>query len=106
ERRIVPDGVLRVVSWFDGDGRDVLEGATALGFEGVMGKRADSRYLPGERGRTWLKFKSVQEQDFVVGGYTAGEGARRSTFGALAIGYYDDQGRLRYAGNVGSGFND
>jgi len=105
ERRLIVDGI-RLISTFEGDGRDVAEGAEALGFEGIVGKRADSRYLPGERGHTWLKFKTVREQDFVVGGYTAGEGGRKSTFGALAIGYYDAKGALRYAGNVGSGFDD
>jgi len=49
--------------------------------------------------------KAVREQEFVVGGYSAGEGARRATFGALALGCYDD-GKLRYAGNVGSGFDE
>ena len=97
---------LRLVSAMPGSGADVAEAAEALGFEGVVAKRADSRYEPGVRARTWLKIKSVREQEFVVGGYTAGEGARRSSFGALALGYYDAQGRLRYAGNVGSGFNE
>jgi bifunctional non-homologous end joining protein LigD len=105
ERRLYVDGI-RLVSSFEGDGRDVAEGAQALGFEGVVGKRADSRYAAGERARTWLKIKTIREQDFVVAGYTRGEGARRSTFGAVAIGYYDDDGVLHYAGNVGSGFDD
>lgn len=106
ERRIVPDNLLRLISTFEGDGRDVAEGAEALGFEGIVGKRGDSRYTSGERARTWLKFKTVREQDFVVGGYTPGEGGRKSTFGAIAVGYYDDAGVFRYAGNVGSGFDD
>ena len=106
ERRIIPGGAIRLISTFEGDGRDVAEGAETLGFEGVVGKRVDSRYLPGELGRTWLKFKGVKEQEFVVGGFTQGEGSRKSTFGALALGYYDDTGDLQYAGNVGSGFDD
>ena len=105
ERHLIVDGI-RLVSSFEGDGRDVAEGAKALGFEGVVGKRADSRYQPGERGRTWLKFKTVHEQDFIVGGFTPGEGGRKPTFGALALGYYDEAGALQYAGNVGSGFDD
>ena len=96
---------LRLLTSIEGDGRDVNEGATALGFEGVVGKRADSRYEPGVRSRAWLKVKSVAQQEFLVGGYTPGEGGRKSTFGALALGYWDD-GKLRYAGNVGSGFDD
>ncbi|HWO73827.1 MAG TPA: DNA ligase D [Dehalococcoidia bacterium] len=97
---------LRLVSAMPGSGADVAEAAEALGFEGVIAKRADTRYESGVRARTWLKIKTVREQEFVVGGYTPGEGARRVTFGALALGYYDAEGRLRYAGNVGSGFSE
>jgi bifunctional non-homologous end joining protein LigD len=96
---------LRLLASIEGDGRDVNEGATALGFEGVVGKRADSRYEFGVRSKAWLKVKSVAQQEFLVGGYTPGEGGRKNTFGALALGYWED-GRLRYAGNVGSGFDD
>ncbi len=97
---------LRLLSAIEEHGVAVAEGAQRLGFEGVVGKRADSRYDTGGRGRSWLKVKTVQEQEFVVAGYTPGEGGRRSTFGALALGYYDAEGALRYAGNVGSGFTD
>ena len=103
--RLLPRENLRLVSYIEEHGRDVEEGARGLGFEGAVGKRADSRYEPGVRSRAWLKVKAVREQEFVVGGYTAGEGARSKSFGALAIGYYDD-GKLRYAGNVGSGFDE
>lgn len=96
---------IRIVSHFEGNGREIETAAAGLGFEGVVGKRADSRYEPGVRSKAWVKVKSVQQQEFVVGGFTPGEGARRSTFGALALGYFD-VGKLRYAGNVGSGFND
>jgi bifunctional non-homologous end joining protein LigD len=76
-----------------------------------MGKRAASRYESGGRSRGWIKVKTVQEQEFVVGGYTPGEGGRRNSFGSLAIGYYENGDRangnkLHYAGNVGSGFTD
>jgi bifunctional non-homologous end joining protein LigD len=103
--RVPFDETLRYVTHVERDGRAMLEGATSLGFEGVVGKRADSRYEPGIRSRAWVKVKSVSQQEFVVGGYTPGEGSRRSTFGSLAVGYYED-GKLRHAGNVGSGFND
>ena len=105
QSRLLPKGDLRVVSHVEEHGRDLEAGARRLGFEGVVGKRADSRYEPGMRSRAWLKVKAVREQEFVVGGYSAGEGARRATFGALALGCYDD-GKLRYAGNVGSGFDE
>ena len=105
QSRLLPKGDLRVVSHVEEHGRDLEAGARRLGFEGVVGKRADSRYEPGMRSRAWLKVKAVREQEFVVGGYTAGEGARRATFGALALGCYED-GKLSYAGNVGSGFDE
>ncbi len=97
--------VIRPVSYIEELGVETEAQAKRLGFEGVVGKRRDSRYEPGARSRSWVKVKAVNEQEFVVGGYTPGEGARDRTFGALAIGYYDD-GKLVYAGNVGSGFND
>ena len=103
--RVLVGDQLRLMSWMPGDGVEVAAAAEALGFEGVVGKRTDSRYEPGQRSTAWVKVKSVQQQEFVVGGFTPGEGGRKSTFGALAIGYWDD-GKLRYAGNVGSGFDD
>jgi bifunctional non-homologous end joining protein LigD len=97
---------LRLMSSIEGDGRDVAAGAQALGFEGVVGKRADSRYESGQRSAAWVKYKHVMQQEFLVGGFTPGEGGRKGTFGALALAYWDEAGKLRYAGNVGSGFDD
>jgi bifunctional non-homologous end joining protein LigD len=97
---------VKLVAYVEGDGEAMEEAATAAGFEGVVGKRADSRYESGVRSRNWVKVKSVTRQEFVVGGYTPGEGSRAKTFGALALGYYDDEGRLVHVGNVGSGFKD
>ncbi len=95
---------LRLVSAIADHGRDLAASVRHYGLEGVVGKRAESRYEPGARSRSWVKVKAVQEQEFVVGGFKPGEGGRRSTFGSLAIGYYDD-GKLHYAGHVGSGFD-
>jgi bifunctional non-homologous end joining protein LigD len=86
------------------DGRALLEAALASGFEGVIGKRKDSAYLAGKRSPSWLKVKPTHGADFVIGGYTRGKGARES-LGALLVGYYED-GKLRYASHVGSGFDD
>ncbi|HLF78945.1 MAG TPA: non-homologous end-joining DNA ligase [Dehalococcoidia bacterium] len=105
ESRVTSRDNLHVVSHIEGEGTAVEVGAVSLGFEGVVGKRADSRYEAGQRSRYWLKVKDVKEQEFVVGGWTPGEGGRSKTFGALSLGYYED-GVLRYAGNVGSGFNE
>lgn len=87
------------------DGEALYEAASKLGFEGVVAKRGTSVYEPGARSGSWLKIKNVLEQEFVVGGYTEGEGSRSKTFGGLLIGYYDDD-ELRFASSVGSGLTD
>ncbi len=88
-----------------GDGAAVLEASRASGLEGVVAKRLDSPYLPGRRSPCWLKVKNVRREDVVVGGWLAGEGRRRERIGALLVGVPED-GRLRYAGRVGTGFTD
>src|ERR1700730_18416334 len=71
--------------------------------EGVIGKNGDSAYV-SRRTRDWLKFKCRREQEFVIGGYTEPHGSRIG-FGALLLGFYRG-GKLVYAGNVGSGFDN
>jgi bifunctional non-homologous end joining protein LigD len=87
-----------------GDGAAMLEASRTQGLEGIVAKRIDCPYEPGRRARNWIKIKNVRQSDVVVGGWTPGEGGRSSTLGALAIGFHDDEGELRYAGKVGSGF--
>ena len=87
------------------DGQALLEAAEAQGLEGIMAKRLDSKYFTGRRTRDWLKIKRHGKQEFVVAGYTRGAGRRANTFGALVLAVNDD-GVLRYVGNVGTGFND
>ncbi len=77
--------------------------ACRKGWEGLIAKRAESRYRSG-RSDDWLKMKCVREQEFVIGGWTDPQ-ASRVGFGALLVGYYDD-GDLVYAGKVGTGFDD
>jgi DNA ligase D-like protein (predicted ligase) len=84
-------------------GEEFLEEACARGWEGLIAKRADGPYVYG-RSRDWLKLKCVNRQEFVIGGYTEPRGGRVG-FGALLIGFHDD-GELRYAGKVGTGFDD
>jgi bifunctional non-homologous end joining protein LigD len=96
--------LVRYVDHVDGDGEEAFRQAIKLGLEGVVGKRRDGTYEAGKRSRAWLKIKGVLTAEFVVGGYSQGSGERAATFGALLLGYYDD-GRLVYAGNVGSGFD-
>jgi bifunctional non-homologous end joining protein LigD len=92
-----------------GGGNDLFEAAAATGLEGIMAKRVDSPYLPGRRSSSWRKCKVRHRQEFVVGGWTRGEGTRGSTFGSLHVGYRDPSAPgspLRYAGRVGSGLTD
>ena len=84
--------------------QELYDAALALGFEGIIAKRLDSTYQAGRRSRAWLKIKSSQSAEFVIGGYTRGKGAR-DTLGALLLGYYEGEA-LRYAGHVGSGLEE
>jgi bifunctional non-homologous end joining protein LigD len=86
------------------DAEALYAAAMASGYEGVVAKRLDGIYQPGQRVGTWLKVKPVQSAEFVIGGCTRGKGAREP-LGALLLGYWED-GSLRYAGHVGSGLDD
>ncbi len=97
---------LQYVDHVRDEGETMHDAARGLGFEGIVAKRADSVYESGARSRSWLKVKDVNEQEFVVGGYTEGEGSRKKTFGGLLIGYYDANGGLSFASSVGSGLTD
>ena len=88
---------------FTKDVGELLDRALELGLEGLIGKRAGSRYEAGKRTGAWIKIKLHLEQEFVVGGYTEPEGARKY-FGALLVGVYEDK-KLKFAGRVGTGFN-
>jgi bifunctional non-homologous end joining protein LigD len=97
-------GPLRFTSHRTRDGEEYYARACASGWEGLVVKRGDAPYRPG-RSRDWLKFKCQAGQEFVIGGYTDPKGARTG-FGALLLGYYDREGKLAYAGKVGTGFDD
>jgi bifunctional non-homologous end joining protein LigD len=84
----------------------MLDGSKAAGLEGVMAKRVDSRYEQGKRSGAWLKVKNHMTQELLIGGWVEGEGKRRGLPGALLVGYWDDKGRLVYAGKVGTGFTE
>jgi len=99
-------GGIKLVEFFKSDGKAVYEAALKNGLEGVMAKRKDSLYQSGRRSTDWLKVKAVHTGDFIIGGYTAGEGNRKGLLGALLLGYLDDKNHLIYAGHVGSGFNE
>jgi bifunctional non-homologous end joining protein LigD len=96
-------GPLRLTPSRKRDGERFYADACRQGWEGLIAKRADAPYTHG-RSRDWLKFKCSAEQELVIGGYTAPRGSR-THLGALLLGYYED-GRLRYAGKVGTGFTE
>lgn len=94
---------LRFTPHRNAEGVAYWEEACRKGWEGVIAKRADGVYVHG-RSSDWLKFKCVNEQEFVIGGYTDPKGSRQD-FGALLIGYYRGND-LMFAGKVGTGFDD
>jgi len=95
-----PVGPVRYVEHFPEQGEAMFERVTRLGLEGIVGKRADSRYRGG-RSRLWVKVRAIRTEDFVVVGFTEPGGARPG-LGALHLGGYRD-GRLVYVGRAGSG---
>ncbi len=99
---VVFDDPLRLTTHRNQDGEAMFAQACQKGWEGIIGKRADSAYR-ATRSRDWLKFKCEAGQELVIGGFTAPRGTR-TDFGALLVGYYDGD-RLRYAGKVGTGFD-
>jgi len=88
-----------------GHAKELLEASGEQGLEGIVMKRLDSRYAPGKRTGAWLKVKNVGRQELVIGGWVPGEGRRSGLLGALLLGYFED-GALRYAGKVGTGFSE
>src|SRR5947208_32538 len=84
------------------DANPLLEEVNRRGLEGIIGKQRNSIYEPGRRSGAWIKLKCVNEQEFVIGGYTPPQGARKH-FGAILVGYYD-KSKPVFAGKVGTGF--
>jgi bifunctional non-homologous end joining protein LigD len=85
-----------------GDAAQLLKEVKRRGLEGIIGKQRNSVYEPGRRSGAWIKLKCVNEQEFVIGGYTPPQGVRKH-FGAILVGYHKD-GNLVFAGKVGTGF--
>ncbi len=114
----------RTPAYHLGNGRDFLEVTAKHGLEGVLAKRLDSVYRPGERNGNWVKVKNINRQELLIGGWLTGKGRRSGQLGALLMGYYEDEGEgegngngkgegdegkgrvLRYAGRVGTGFDE
>jgi bifunctional non-homologous end joining protein LigD len=99
-----------------GQAAEMSEASRARGLEGIVAKRLNSPYSPGRRSGDWLKIRNRNRQEFVVGGWTPGEGGRKGLIGALLVGYWDStqeeaKGLTRpqhliFAGGVGTGFTD
>ena len=102
---ILADPPVRVrISETSPNGTRMLDRARKGGWEGVIAKRDAARYVPGARSRDWLKLKLQHRAEFVIGGYTEPR-RTRPHLGAILLGYFDDDGRLRYVGHTGGGFN-
>jgi bifunctional non-homologous end joining protein LigD len=103
-RSVLRDGPhVRYATHVEGSGIAFMAAAAERDLEGIMAKDRRSTYEPGRRVATWLKLKHRPEQEFVIGGYLPGEGSARD-LGSVVVGFYED-GALRYAGRVGSGFD-
>jgi bifunctional non-homologous end joining protein LigD len=98
------NSTIRFSDHLEGEASEVLDKACKLGLEGLIGKRTDATYVAG-RSKTWIKLKCRSRQDFIIAGYTA-PGGSRTGFGALVLAYYDKRMKLRYAGKVGTGFDE
>jgi bifunctional non-homologous end joining protein LigD len=96
--------MLRYSDHHVGDSHEIWRNACRMHLEGIVCKLADAPYVPG-RGRGWVKVKCGGREEFVVLGWTP-PGGSRVGLGALHVGYYDPEGRLHYAGGVGSGFDE
>ena len=102
---VVPGGPFVLSTVIPGNGIAMYTAAEAQGLEGVIAKKADSVYRPGKRSRDWRKLKVRKDVDAVIGGWLVGQGGRAERLGALLVGLYEE-GRFRYIGRVGTGFDD
>jgi bifunctional non-homologous end joining protein LigD len=104
-QQILPadDPVIKFSASLVADPEDLLAEIRSRGLEGLIGKKSGSKYEPGLRTGAWIKLKCVNEQEFVIGGYTRPQGSRQH-FGALLVGYYEKD-RLLFASKVGTGFD-
>ncbi len=102
---VLEDRGIRLVYWVPDEGLNFFRVAKKHGLEGVIAKRASSRYQPSRRSEDWRKIKILKIQDCVILGWTPGQRGRSEVFGALLVGAYSD-GELRWIGQVGTGFTD
>ena len=96
------DDILRMSESYEASGSEFFEAAKKMGLEGMIAKKNDSVYSPGLRTREWLKIKTANRQEVVIGGYTINEGSSKP-FSSLLVGVFD-KGKLQYTGKIGTGF--
>lgn len=96
------EGLIRMSENFDAPATEFLAAAGKLGLEGIIAKKAESIYVPGERSGDWLKIKTGKRHEVVIGGYTRNEGSSK-LFSSLLVGVYEN-GKLQYTGKIGTGF--
>jgi bifunctional non-homologous end joining protein LigD len=103
-KSIVPqEGIIRLSDAFDATGSEFFQAAQSMNLEGIIAKKADSEYMPGERTTRWLKIKANKRQEMVIGGFTNNEGSSKP-FSSLLVGVWEGK-ELVYTGKVGTGFN-
>lgn len=104
-KSVIPgEGIIRLSENFETSAAEFLSLAAKMGMEGIMAKKADSVYMPGERTREWLKIKANKRHEVVIGGYTENDGSSK-LFSSLLVGVYDGSD-LTYIGKIGTGFNE
>ncbi|MDD5191159.1 MAG: DNA ligase D, partial [Dehalococcoidales bacterium] len=97
---------VRLIDFYEKNGEQVFRAAVKNGLEGVMAKRLDSLYASGKRSDDWQKIKATMSDEFIIGGYSVKSGERAGTLSSLLLGNFNEEGKLIFAGHVGSGFNE
>ncbi|MES2629147.1 MAG: DNA ligase D [Bacteroidota bacterium] len=105
-RTLIPeDGIIKYCDHVEGTGKAFFKVAVENDLEGIIAKRADSKYYEGKRTPDWLKIKHQNTDEAIICGFTPPKGGRKY-FGSLVLGIHDKNGELKHAGNVGTGFTD
>lgn len=97
------DEMIRLSESFDTPAAELLKAAAQMGMEGIMAKKANSKYIEGDRTKNWLKIKVNQRQEVVIGGFTRNEGTNK-VFSSLLVGVFEGK-KFNYIGKIGTGFN-
>lgn len=102
--QIPSNNVIRLSENFEASGSEFFAMAEKMGLEGIIAKKADSTYVSDERSKAWVKIKTQQRHEVVIGGFTQNEGSSKA-FSSLLVGVYEGK-KLHYTGKVGTGFSD